>query len=126
MKLTDIILIIFVGIFAIGLMFYTTNGLITDDNKDYEVEIRVDGEIYETYSIDDEQFVHIDTEYGFNDIQIQEGEVSIVEADCNDQICVETKAANRPGQSIVCLPHRVSIEIRGIAEEESEVDDISQ
>jgi len=35
------------------------------------------------------------------------------EADCPDQVCVNTRPADREGQSIVCLPNRVVVEVRG-------------
>ena len=42
------------------------------------------------------------------------------EADCPDQICVRHKAISKSGESIVCLPHKVVVEIS--SEEEQDVD----
>ncbi len=38
-------------------------------------------------------------------------EISCVEADCPDKICVETGKVSTPDQPIVCLPHRVTARI---------------
>ncbi|WP_180371684.1 NusG domain II-containing protein, partial [Oenococcus oeni] len=38
--------------------------------------------------------------------------VKIVEANCPDQICVQHAAIGKAGQSIVCLPHKLIVEIK--------------
>lgn len=38
-------------------------------------------------------------------------EISCIEADCPDKICVETGKVSTPDQPIVCLPHRVTARI---------------
>lgn len=38
-------------------------------------------------------------------------EISCIEADCPDKICVETGRVSTPDQPIVCLPHRVTARI---------------
>lgn len=126
MKLTDIILIVIVGIFGIFMIFVNTKQLVVDGVHSYNVVVRVDSEVYGTYPLDDVHDIRIDTVHGFNEIHIENGEVSITDADCDDQICVNTKSIKAPGQSIICLPYRVSVEIIGDYEEESEIDDISQ
>ena len=44
---------------------------------------------------------------------IKDGTVDMVEASCKNQICVHEGKISRSGQSIVCLPNRVSIVIEG-------------
>lgn len=41
--------------------------------------------------------------------------VQVAEADCPTQDCVHTGAIQRPGQSIICLPARVVIQLEGQA-----------
>ncbi|MFS1126291.1 NusG domain II-containing protein, partial [Enterococcus faecalis] len=38
--------------------------------------------------------------------------VRIKEADCDDQICVRRGWATKNGETIVCLPHKLVIEVR--------------
>ena len=45
-------------------------------------------------------------------IEIKDGEVSVKEADCPDKICVNHKKISNVGESIICLPHKLVIEIR--------------
>lgn len=47
-----------------------------------------------------------------NSIQIKRGKVFMAEADCKNQLCVKHKAIKKKGESIICLPNKVIIEIR--------------
>lgn len=68
--------------------------------------------------------IPLDSSYGHNVVVISDGEVFMKEADCPDQVCVHTGSISHVGQSIVCLPNRVVIEIKG--NQEVQVDEISQ
>lgn len=46
-----------------------------------------------------------------NLLVIENGKAYIKEANCADKICVNTGAAHYSGETIVCLPHKVVIEI---------------
>mgnify|MGYP003375369122 FL=1 len=48
---------------------------------------------------------------GSNLIQVMPGKICIVEADCPDQVCVETGWIEDGVLPIVCLPHKLVIEI---------------
>lgn len=45
----------------------------------------------------------------------------MIEADCPDHYCVDHAAIDKVNETIVCLPHRVVLEITG-GGEEKEVD----
>ena len=47
-----------------------------------------------------------------NVIEIKNGKVWVRNADCNNQICVNHKAISKKGESIVCLPNKVLVEIK--------------
>lgn len=47
-----------------------------------------------------------------NVLAIEDGRARMREADCPDQICVRHRAVSRAGETIVCLPNRVVVEIR--------------
>lgn len=74
--------------------------------------VRVDGNIIKELPLD------VDTEYivegsggGRNTLIVEGGSVRVSEADCPDGLCVHMGKINRSGQSIICLPHKVVIEI---------------
>ena len=50
---------------------------------------------------------------GTNRIVIQDNAVYMSDADCPDKLCVHTGTIHKTGETIVCLPHRVVVEITG-------------
>ena len=46
-------------------------------------------------------------------VSVSGGAISVSESDCPNQDCVRSGAISRAGQSIVCLPARIVIEIVG-------------
>ncbi len=78
--------------------------------------ISVDGEVIEKIDLSkvkESYEIEIDTEYGHNVILVEPGAISVLEADCPDQICVKQGKMTGGGVPIVCMPHRVVIEIGG-------------
>lgn len=59
----------------------------------------------------------------YNVLEIKDGEAEITEASCPDGICVKHRPISRKGQSIVCLPNKVIVEIEN--GEASELDFIT-
>lgn len=46
-----------------------------------------------------------------NTVKIKDGAVTVTNADCKNQICVNHAAITEKGESIICLPNRVIAEI---------------
>ncbi|WP_270598530.1 NusG domain II-containing protein [Enterococcus asini] len=65
----------------------------------------VDGKKSYTYRYENE-----DGDY--NVIEVDGEKVRIIEADCGDQVCVRRGWAEKDGDTIVCLPHKLVIEIQ--------------
>ncbi len=55
---------------------------------------------------------------GYNLLCVSGEGVWMEAADCRDQICVHHRPILGGGESIICLPHKLAVEIRGDAEEE--------
>ena len=85
--------------------------------------ITVDGEEYGRYSLKKDQTIDI---YGTNVCEVKDGKVRMKEADCPDKLCIHQGAAYRQGESIVCLPNKVVLEIVGDSSEENQLDAIAQ
>ena len=121
MKKNDLILIAAALVISIGLILgmqiykkFATEG-------DAYVLVTIDGEEYARFSLSEDYFETIsffDGEY--NLLQIKDGEVEMIEASCPDQICVRHSNIKYTGESIVCLPHKLVVEI--INGEEAELD----
>lgn len=83
-------------------------------------EIYVDGALVRTEKLSQEQSFSLTTEYGYNDILIENGSISVKAADCPDKVCVNTGATNSSVVPIICLPHR--LEIRIVSAEDAGID----
>lgn len=55
----------------------------------------------------------LEDERGSNVVQVEPGRIRVSRADCPDQICVERGFISDGTVPIVCLPHRLMIEIVG-------------
>ena len=76
------------------------------------VEIRVDGELYGTYSLIDEQKIPIRSgDKITNYLEIKDGYANMTEADCPDKLCVHQSRIHAKGETIVCLPNKVVVSI---------------
>lgn len=79
-------------------------------------DIYVDGELYEKVQLNSVAVAYdmeIETEYGYNKIHIEHGAISVTESDCPDHICIAQGEITDDGVPIVCMPHRLVIEIEG-------------
>lgn len=47
-----------------------------------------------------------------NTITFEPKRVAITKANCSDQVCIRRGWIHKPGQTIVCLPHKVLVEIK--------------
>lgn len=45
-------------------------------------------------------------------MQIQDGEAEITKASCPDKVCVRHRSVSRQGESLVCLPNKMVVEIK--------------
>lgn len=88
-------------------------------------KITISGELYKevplTGQVKPKEFI-IDTGYGINKVLIENEAITITEADCLDAVCIHTGFISEPGESIICLPHRLHIQIIGESLNDSEKD----
>jgi hypothetical protein len=88
------------------------------------VVIKVNGEITQSLLLSEDIIVIIgEKTEDYNILEIRDGFVYMTEANCPDELCVKHNRIHYNHESIVCLPHKVVVEIQG--GEESEVDMIS-
>ena len=81
------------------------------------VTVTVNGEIYKELPLFQNCEFKVETEFGKNTVVIKNGEVFITHADCSGELC-EKDRISKSGQSIVCLPNRLSVTIEGEKNEE--------
>lgn len=91
-------------------------------SKSGKVVVKVDGEVVGTYPLSEDRETVIQTENGTNHLVIKDGTAYLKEADCPDQLCVKQGKISKTGKLIICLPHKLIIEI--VAGEESGLDGV--
>ncbi len=111
------------GLLITAFLFWLIPFLLNIINKDLPATVIVyqDGQKLADYALSEDQTVVIPwKEEGFNLLLIENGRARVTDADCPDQLCVRQRSIGRKGESIICLPHRLVVEIN--AKEERELD----
>lgn len=74
--------------------------------------ITVGGEEYQTLELDQNVTLTIDGEGNWhNSVVVEDGYVWMSDADCPDKFCVKHNKIHYNHETIVCLPHKVVVEI---------------
>ena len=50
---------------------------------------------------------------GKNQIEILDGKVRMIDADCPDELCIRQGWVEYDGQSIICLPNKITVMVSG-------------
>lgn len=110
-----IIVLIILSLMPIRLLISNNN---SGDLK--RVIISVNGEEYESLELKKNlnKIIKIEEGLGVNEICINKGQVYMKHSNCTDKVCMRQGKISKIGESIVCLPNRVFIEIKGDEEEE--------
>ena len=82
------------------------------------VEIYRDGQLTDTYPLNENREIVIEEEYA-NTITIRDEMVAVTHSDCPGTDCVNSGWIGSTGRSIVCLPNALEIRVVGV---DSEVD----
>lgn len=73
--------------------------------------VLIDGKLTQSFDLKEEIKTVIVTEKGNNTLVIENGKAFIQNADCPDKICAKHRKISKTGETIVCLPHKLVIEI---------------
>jgi len=82
------------------------------------VLVEVGGKPVEKLDMHENREVAFRTEKGIMRLEVRDGSVRVVEADCPNRICVRTGWRSREGDVIVCVPNRTVIRILGSGKNE--------
>lgn len=75
--------------------------------------VRLEGKIIQTLSLSKDQALTVSGPLGETVIEVQQGRVRVVRSPGPQQICVRQGWMQKPGETLICLPNRVTIEIPG-------------
>ena len=85
------------------------------------VRVTVDGTEYGTYALAEDQTIEIG---GTNVLVIRDGRADMTEARCPDHTCVRMPAISRVGETIICLPNHIVVEVTG--DEDPAIDTLAE
>lgn len=106
------IILLLVAVAACAFIFFgmNKNGVLHITQHSEEI-FEVDGE---RIDINVNRNFVINSENGFNEIEIKDGQIRVASADCPDQTCVNCGfiSKNSFNKIIACIPHGLIIEFR--------------
>lgn len=107
-KRNDIIMGVIVLVIAlVSLVFFAVT-----KKEGSTILITVGGEEYQTLELDKNVTLTIDGEgNSHNIVVVEDGYVWMSDADCPDKLCVKHNKIHYNHETIVCLPHKVVVEI---------------
>lgn len=108
MKKNDFILIGVILVLAAAGLLYMNLSQKTGDM----VVVTVDGKVYKELPLNKDTTLHIEGVNGTNLLKIENGYADIIEATCNDSICVHAKKIKHNEETIVCLPNKVIVKVQ--------------
>lgn len=124
LKWGDYLIYILVTLAAVMLMFQFPSPSSTSDER--KALILVDGQVFREFSaaelqaggslVFDAHDLHYTVEYA-------KGNIRISQADCPDQVCVQTGWVSRQGQLAACVPGHVILKVQGSVNQSSETSD---
>lgn len=61
--------------------------------------------------LDANDALDVSTSLGANTIVVEDGAARIIDADCPGKDCMHQRPISKPGEQLVCLPHRLWVEV---------------
>ena len=98
----------FVMVFAVR--SFSTN------NEGQYIRIEHNSKLVGEYPLNIDKEIVLEDKGHYNKVIIKDGKAYMKEANCRDQICVHMKEINIDGETIICLPNRVYVEVIDMAQ----------
>ncbi|MGP6147452.1 NusG domain II-containing protein [Jeotgalibaca sp. A122] len=124
-----VVLLLMLGSFLpLGVFTYVQA---TADQTNLQAVVEVDGDVVHVFDLVDDgetETYHYKDEHGHENVLVRTGmSVKMTEATCSDQVCVRMAAIDQVGDTILCLPHKMLVEVRSDSpvENNNEIDVLS-
>ncbi|MFB0971578.1 MAG: NusG domain II-containing protein [Tissierellia bacterium] len=114
LKLGDFIIILVIIFASVGILFVSKSNLNKVDAGNKYASIQVNGVEIDRIMINestDGMTYPVNSEFGYNLLEFSKDGVRSIEATCPDQIDVKQGFIYNSGETIVCLPNRMVVEI---------------
>lgn len=117
MKPLDIVLVLMLAILSFfpAVLFNLKQTQAIGADTDLYAVISVDNEVVKTINLSKNEGIEVfdvhSEDGGINRVEVNQNKVRVIYANCPDQIDVKQGEISRPGETIICLPHKFLIEI---------------
>ena len=101
-----------VALIVIIIAFSLAFGIFQFKEFGTKAEVSVDNKVILELSLNKDTQYNLKNDYGYNKIIVNKGKIRVETADCQDGVCVLRGEIYKKGESIVCLPHKMIIEIK--------------
>ena len=112
-------------IFIVGLLLLTLlagAALLLLKSPGDTVRISVDGDVWGEFPMSENVEIQIPgVDGGYNILVIQDGQAHVAQASCPDGICAAHRPISRDGESIICLPNKVVVEVRAAGQNQPDI-----
>lgn len=113
-KIGDIIVIAALLILSVVIFI---SSLPAQGKETAEAVISIDGEEYARYPLSEDTQVTVEQNGHINVIEIKNGAVRVVSANCPDNTCVHQGFISKGSEVIVCLPAKLTVTLEGASEQ---------
>ena len=107
MKKHDIILLAVIVIVLLPIVI-----LLLNTGKGATAVVKSDGKVIDTLSLYKNGTFTYKNDNGYNIVEVTDGKVRVIEADCPNQDCVNKGYIKRNNESVICLPHKFEVTIK--------------
>ncbi|EGC82996.1 NusG domain II-containing protein [Anaerococcus hydrogenalis] len=122
-KRKDIIVVVLLLVLSILMAFFVQK-FKSDQNGSY-LRVELNGKEYGKYPLNKNKTFKIKVDNDeYNVVEIKNGKVKMREANCRDLICTHMPKISKVGETIVCLPHRLILEIVNDDTNDDEIDKV--
>jgi len=106
-KPLDIIIILLLFLSSFSVFF-----LLANNQTGSLAQLRVNGQVIKDFDLNKNQtWTYKSSDGDYNEIQVKNHSIQVIKANCKDQVDVQRGAISKTGETIVCLPHKLVIEI---------------
>lgn len=123
MKKADKYLII--GILTVALLSFLGIKIFMGGSDD-KILITIDGQRYKEVELNKNQtiLIEIPKEEGRNTLEIKDGYAKMIDSNCPDHLCEQQHRISKKGETIICLPNKVVVEVK--SNEEPQIDGVAK
>lgn len=108
-KTDFIVLLVILAVISLAGIFVVLNR----ENGE-TVVIFLQGDVYQEIPLTENREIEIQKEgVTINVLNIRDGKADMTDADCPDKLCVHQKPISKSGETIVCLPNKIVVEVKG-------------